>query len=82
LAYKKLPLVWANYDKLASMFHQEKKYILQRVSIPDADLEQSFQHVLFRQYKKGDYIIHAGEYCRFVGFLNLMSRKKEQKQPL
>jgi CRP-like cAMP-binding protein len=52
------------------MFEQVKKYILQRVSIPDADLEKAFQYAIFRQYKKGEHIIRMGEYCRFIGFLN------------
>ena len=52
------------------MFHQVKQFILQRVSIPEADLEQSFQYATFLGFKKGDYIIRAGEYCRFIGFLN------------
>jgi CRP-like cAMP-binding protein len=52
------------------MYDQVKKYISQRVSIPDADLERSFQQTTFRHYNKGEYIIRIGEYCRFVGFLN------------
>lgn len=52
------------------MFNQVKQYILQRVSIPEADLDKAFQYASFRQYRKGEHIIRMGEYCRFVGFLN------------
>jgi len=38
--------------------------------IPDEDLEKAFQFSTVRYYKKGDYILHLGEYCRFIGFVN------------
>ena len=52
------------------MYEKVKAYIKARVSIPDEDLEQSFQYSTLRYYKKGDYIIRVGDYCRFIGFLN------------
>jgi CRP-like cAMP-binding protein len=52
------------------MYNQVKAFILQRISIPEEDLEKAFQYSTVRYFKKGDYIIRAGEYCRFVGFLN------------
>jgi CRP-like cAMP-binding protein len=52
------------------MYARIKKYIQKRISIPDEDLEKSFQYSHVRYYKKGDYIIRSGEYCRFIGFIN------------
>lgn len=52
------------------MFNQVKAFILQRISIPDEDLEKAFQYCSLRYFKKGDYIIRTGEYCRFISFLN------------
>jgi len=53
-----------------SMFAQVKDYIQKRISITDEDLEKSFQYAKLRFYKKGDYILRTGEYCRFIAFLN------------
>ena len=52
------------------MYDKVKDYIKKRVQIPDEDLEKSFQYSSVRYYKKGDYILRLGEYCRFIGFLN------------
>ena len=52
------------------MYDQVKKYIISRVQIPDSDLERSFQYSYPRHFKKGDYILTIGDYCRFIGFLN------------
>jgi CRP/FNR family transcriptional regulator, anaerobic regulatory protein len=52
------------------MYDQVKAYILQRISIPEEDLEKSFHYTNVRCFKKGDYVIRAGEYCRFIGFIN------------
>jgi CRP-like cAMP-binding protein len=52
------------------MYSQVKDYIQKRISIPDEDLEKSFQYTKVRCYKKGDYVLRTGEYCRFIGFLN------------
>jgi CRP-like cAMP-binding protein len=52
------------------MYAQVKAYILQRISIPDEDLEKAFQYSHVRYFKKGDYVIRTGEYCRFIGFIN------------
>ncbi|MCU7550485.1 Crp/Fnr family transcriptional regulator [Chitinophagaceae bacterium LB-8] len=52
------------------MFAKVKEYINQRIQIPEEDLEKAFGYSSVRQYKKGDYLIKIGEYCRFIGFLN------------
>jgi CRP-like cAMP-binding protein len=52
------------------MFSQVKVYIQKRVQIPNEDLEAAFRYSEPRQYNKGDYILKAGDYCRFIGFLN------------
>jgi len=52
------------------MYTKVKQYIQQRIQIPDKDLEESFQHSKVQYFKKGDYILRIGQYCRFIGFLN------------
>jgi CRP-like cAMP-binding protein len=52
------------------MYQQVKEYIQKRILIAEDDLEKSFQYSDVRYFKKGDYILRIGEYCRFIGFLN------------
>jgi CRP/FNR family transcriptional regulator, anaerobic regulatory protein len=52
------------------MYAQVREYIRHRIFIPDGDLENAFQYSNVRYYKKGDYILRLGEYCRFIGFVN------------
>ena len=52
------------------MYTKVIEYIKKRILISDEDLEKSFQYTRVRYYKKGDYILRTGEYCRFIGFLN------------
>jgi CRP-like cAMP-binding protein len=52
------------------VYNKVKEYITKRIQIPDGDLEESFQYSTLRYYKKGDYILRIGDYCRFIGFLN------------
>jgi len=52
------------------MYSQIKEYILNRIGIPGGDLDEAIQHSSIRHFNKGDYIIKAGDYCRFIGFIN------------
>jgi CRP/FNR family transcriptional regulator, anaerobic regulatory protein len=52
------------------MYTKVKEYILKRIQIPDEDFEKSFQYCDVRYFKKGDYVLRIGEYCRFIGFVN------------
>src|SRR4051812_8813222 len=52
------------------MYDKVREYIRQRILIPDEDLEKAFEFSSVRCYKKGDYILRIGEYCRFIGFVN------------
>ncbi|MBI1342464.1 MAG: cyclic nucleotide-binding domain-containing protein [Terrimonas sp.] len=52
------------------MYSQVINYIKQRIEISDKEIEDSLQYAEFKKYAKGDYILRAGEYCRFIGFLN------------
>ncbi|TMI93746.1 MAG: Crp/Fnr family transcriptional regulator [Bacteroidetes bacterium] len=52
------------------MYSQVREYIKKRVLIADDDLEKSFQYSDVRYFKKGEYILRIGDYCRFIGFLN------------
>ncbi len=56
--------------KRQKMYSQVKEYIKKRIQIPDKDLEESFQYSSVRYFKKGDYILRVGDYCRFIGFVN------------
>lgn len=53
-----------------SMYSQVRQYIKKRIQIPEEDLEESLNYTTVRNYKKGDYILRIGDYCRFIGFLN------------
>jgi CRP-like cAMP-binding protein len=52
------------------VYQQIKETILRKVQISDEDLEKSFEYSSLRYYKKGDLLLKAGEYCRFIAFLN------------
>jgi len=52
------------------MYSQVINYIKQRVEISRSAIEESLKYCDFKKYAKGDYILRAGEYCRFIGFLN------------
>lgn len=52
------------------MYSQVISYITQRVEISQAAIEESLKYSYFKTYAKGDYILRAGDYCRFIGFLN------------
>jgi len=52
------------------MYSQVREYIKKRVLIADDDLEKSFQYSEVRYFKKGEYVLRIGDYCRFIGFLN------------
>lgn len=52
------------------MYSQVINYIKQRVEISREEIEESLQYSDFKTYAKGEYVLRAGEYCRFIGFLN------------
>jgi CRP-like cAMP-binding protein len=52
------------------MYAQVTEFIRQRVSVPEDLLQDAFSRSRLVHYKKGDAILRAGEYCRFIGFLN------------
>lgn len=52
------------------MYSQVINYIKQRVEISREEIEESLKYSDFKKYAKGDYILRAGEHCRFIGFLN------------
>ena len=52
------------------MYSQVINYIKQRIDISQDEIEESLKYSNFKKYKKGDYILRAGEHCRFIGFLN------------
>ena len=52
------------------MYNQLKEYIQKRVPVPDTDLERAFRFTTVKHFKKGDYILKIGDYCRFIGFIN------------
>jgi CRP/FNR family transcriptional regulator, anaerobic regulatory protein len=52
------------------MYSQVINYIKQRIDISQKVMEESLKYSDFKKYTKGEYILRAGEYCRFIGFLN------------
>ncbi|HEU4860549.1 MAG TPA: Crp/Fnr family transcriptional regulator [Chitinophagaceae bacterium] len=52
------------------MYSQVINYIKQRIEINREEIEESLKYSDFKKFAKGDYILRAGEYCRFIGFLN------------
>ena len=52
------------------MYSQVINYIKQRIKISREEIEEALRYSDFKKYAKGDYILRAGEYCRFIGFLN------------
>ena len=45
-------------------------YIKQRIKISREEIEESLKYSDFKKFAKGDYILRAGQHCRFIGFLN------------
>ena len=52
------------------MYSQVINYIKQRVEITEKEIEDGLQYSEFKKFAKGEHILRAGEYCRFIGFLN------------
>ena len=52
------------------MCSQVINYIKQRVEISWEEIKESLQYSDFKTYAKGEYVLRAGENCRFIGFLN------------
>jgi CRP/FNR family transcriptional regulator, anaerobic regulatory protein len=52
------------------MYSQVIDYIKKRVAISQEEIEDSLKYCDYKLYAKGDYILRAGEYCHFIGFLN------------
>jgi CRP/FNR family transcriptional regulator, anaerobic regulatory protein len=40
------------------------------MDIPEKEILESLQYSEYRQFSKGEYLLRAGEVCRFIGFLN------------
>lgn len=53
------------------MYSQVKNYIKQRIEISEAELNEALQLAYCKTYKKGEYIIRIGDYCRFIGYINV-----------
>ncbi|MBI5856583.1 MAG: Crp/Fnr family transcriptional regulator [Sphingobacteriales bacterium] len=51
------------------MFDKVIDFIQKRVAITKSEIEETFKYSSVKKYRKGEHIIRAGEYCRFVGFL-------------
>jgi CRP-like cAMP-binding protein len=52
------------------MYQRVAAYIRKKIMVPDEALERAFGHGRVASYRKGEPILRAGEYCRFIGFLN------------
>ena len=49
------------------MYSQVINYIEQRIEISRKEIEETLK---YSDFKKCNYILRAGEHCRFIGFLN------------
>ena len=52
------------------MFSKVIEFIKARIMISQEELERSFSYSQPKTFVKGEYLLHIGEYCRFIGFLN------------
>ena len=52
------------------MYSQVINYIKERIEISRDEIEESLKYSEFKRFTKGNYILRAGEYCQFIGFLN------------
>ncbi|TDX00614.1 Crp/Fnr family transcriptional regulator [Dinghuibacter silviterrae] len=52
------------------MYSLVTEYIRQRIFVPEEALQEAFTYCTLRHFRKGDYVLREGEYCRFIGFLN------------
>jgi len=52
------------------MYSNVINYIKQRIQISREEIEEGIKYSNFKKFDKGDYILRAGEHCRFIGFLN------------
>ncbi len=52
------------------MYSRITNYIQQRIKISPEELREVLKNSELRQFAKGEYLLRAGDYCRFIGFLN------------
>ena len=52
------------------MYSQVINYIKQRIEISREEIEEGLKYSNFKKFIKGDYVLRAGEHCRFIGFIN------------
>ncbi len=52
------------------MYSKVIEFIQARIMISREELEKSFSYSEPKTFKKEEYLLRIGEYCRFVGFLN------------
>jgi CRP-like cAMP-binding protein len=52
------------------MYSQVINYIKQRIEISREEIEEGLKYSEFKKFEKGAYILRAGDYCRFIGFIN------------
>ena len=52
------------------MFAKLRSYITSRIKVSDEEFETVFQYVSLKKFKKNEIILHRGNYCNFIGFLN------------
>jgi CRP-like cAMP-binding protein len=52
------------------MYDKVIQFIKSRISISEEELERTFVYSRTKDFRKGEYLLRIGQYCRFVGFLN------------
>ena len=52
------------------MYDKVIQFIKSRISISQEELEKTFVYSEPNFFRKGEYLLRIGQYCRFIGFLN------------
>jgi CRP/FNR family transcriptional regulator, anaerobic regulatory protein len=52
------------------MYDKVIQFIKSRISISQEELERTFVYSQPKDFRKGEYLLRIGQYCRFIGFLN------------
>jgi len=52
------------------MYSKVIQFIQSRISISREELEKPFVYSQLKDFRKGEYLLRIGQYCKFIGFLN------------
>lgn len=52
------------------MYEKVIQFIKSRITISQEELESTFVYSQPKDYRKGEYLLRIGQFCKFIGFLN------------